>query len=80
MCLLCQKMRKGMIARLKSYHVLFAMGIPCRTANNGKGTFIHSGHLYSASSSPLLLRGAPEYSTDTVSEFNAEAHSAVLTP
>ena len=36
--------------------------------------FIHSGHFYSAPSSPLLLRGAPAYSTDTVSEFHAEAH------
>src|SRR6218665_3953468 len=37
---------------------------------------IHSGHFYSASSSPLLglLRGAPDYSTDTVSDFHAEAH------
>src|SRR6218665_2428869 len=37
-------------------------------------SFIHSGHFYSAPSSPLLLRGAPDYSTDTVSEFLAEAH------
>ena len=36
-------------------------------------TFIHYGHFYSATSSPLL-RGAPDYSTDTVSEFHAEAH------
>src|SRR6218665_150342 len=37
--------------------------------------FIHSfGHFYSAPSSPPLLRGAPDYSTDTVSEFHAEAH------
>ena len=36
--------------------------------------FIHSGHFYSAPSSPLPLRGAPDYSTDTVSEFHAEAH------
>ena len=35
---------------------------------------IHSGHFHSASSSPLLLRGTPDYSTDTVSEFHAEAH------
>src|SRR6218665_2628307 len=35
---------------------------------------IHSGHFYSAPSSPLLLRGAPGYSTDTVPEFKAEAH------
>src|SRR6218665_193165 len=37
-------------------------------------SLIHSGHFYSAPSSPLLLRGAPDYSTDTVSEFHAEAH------
>ena len=37
-------------------------------------SFIHSGHFYSAPSGPLLLRGAPDYSTDTVSEFHAEAH------
>jgi len=30
--------------------------------------FIHSGNFYSASSSPLL-RGAPDHTTDTVSEF-----------
>src|SRR6218665_624645 len=39
-----------------------------------KDSFIHSGHFYSASSSPLLLRGAPDYSKDTVSEFHVEAH------
>src|SRR6218665_1349128 len=37
-------------------------------------SFIHSGHFYSAPSSSLLLIGAPDYSTDTVSEFHAEAH------
>ena len=37
-------------------------------------SFIHSAHFYSAPSSPILLRGAPNYSTDTVSEFHAEAH------
>ena len=37
-------------------------------------SFIHSGHFHSAPSSPLLLRGAPDYSTDTVSEFHAEGH------
>src|SRR6218665_190208 len=37
-------------------------------------SFIHSGHFYNAPSSPLLLRGAPDYSTDTESEFHAEAH------
>src|SRR6218665_736538 len=37
--------------------------------NSFMHSFIHSGHFYSASSSPLLglLRGAPDYSTDTVS-------------
>ena len=29
----------------------------------------HSGYFYSASSNPLLLRGAPDYSIDTVSEW-----------
>src|SRR6218665_3612889 len=34
-------------------------------------SFIHFGHFCSAPSRPLLLRGAPDYSTDTVSEFHA---------
>src|SRR6218665_3313919 len=37
-------------------------------------SFIHSSHFYSAPSNPLLLRGAPDYSMDTVSEFHAETH------
>ena len=37
-------------------------------------SFIHSGHFYSAPSSPVLLRGAANYSSDAVSEFHAEAH------
>src|SRR6218665_2286091 len=41
-------------------------------------SFIHSGHFYSASSSPLLLRGAHDYSTDTVSGFHAEAPQATV--
>src|SRR6218665_254028 len=44
----------------------------CATSNIVR--FIHYGHFYSAPSKPLLLRGAPDYSTDTVSEFHAEAH------
>src|SRR6218665_3288551 len=59
--------------------------LPCHEQRAGAATgliivhsfihsFIHSGHFYSAPSSPLLLRGAPDYSTDTVSEFHAEAH------
>ena len=39
--------------------------------------FIHLGYLCSASSSPLLLRGVPDYSTDTVSEFHAETLQAI---
>src|SRR6218665_3203526 len=37
-------------------------------------SFIHSGQFYSAPSSPILPRGAPDCSTDTLSEFHAEAH------
>src|SRR6218665_2370234 len=32
-------------------------------------SFIHSAHFYSAPSSPLLLRGAPDYSTDVSRGF-----------
>src|SRR6218665_942144 len=40
-------------------------------------SLIHSfGHFYSPPSSLLLLRGAPDYSTDTVSEFHAKAPQA----
>src|SRR6218665_1155223 len=35
---------------------------------------IHSGHFYSASSSPLLLRGTPDYSTDTHSFIIHSGH------
>ena len=46
-----------------------------QTLKNEIHSFIRSfGHFYSATSSPLLLRGAPDYSMDTVSEFQAEAH------
>src|SRR6218665_1021871 len=41
-------------------------------------SFIHSYHFYSASSSPLLLRSAPDYSTDNVPEFHAEAPQATV--
>src|SRR6218665_1028679 len=33
-------------------------------------SFIHSGYFYSASSSPLLLRGAPVYCVDTCVRVN----------
>src|SRR6218665_2197964 len=36
-------------------------------------SFIYSRYFYSASSSPLILRGASDYSVDTASEFHAEA-------
>src|SRR6218665_3812614 len=50
--------------------------LPIRESSHRKSchSFIHYGHFYSAPSSPLLLRGATDYSTDTVSEFHAEAH------
>ena len=41
-------------------------------------SFIHSGHFYSATSSPLPLRDASDFSTDTVSEFHAEAHRQLV--
>src|SRR6218665_614422 len=54
---------------------ILSMFIRCLTSTvTHIHSFIHSGHFYSAASSPLLLRGAPDYSTDTVSEFHAEAH------
>jgi len=37
-----------------------------------KHSFSYSGYLNSASSSPLLLRGAPDYIIDTVSELTHE--------
>ena len=39
-------------------------------------TFIPSGYFYSSSSYPLLLRGAPDYSIDTMSKFHSEAPQA----
>ena len=41
-------------------------------------SFIHSGHFYSAASSPQLLRSAPDHSTYTVSEFHAKAPQATI--
>jgi|SRR6218665_338317 len=40
--------------------------------------FIHSGYFYSASSSPLLLRGALDTQHDTVREFHAEVPQATV--
>src|SRR6218665_581244 len=39
-------------------------------------SFVLSGYYYNASSSPLLLRGAPDCSIDTVSELIREALQA----
>jgi len=39
-------------------------------------SLIHSGYFYSASSSPLLLRGVSRHSMDTVSKFHAKAPQA----
>ena len=36
-------------------------------------SFVHSGYFYSASSRPLLLRDAPDYSIAAVSELRAKA-------
>ena len=51
-----------------------SMGVRFPQKEDYDQSFIHSGHFCSAPSSPLPLRGAPDYSTDTVSEFHAEAH------
>jgi len=40
-------------------------------------SFFSSGYFYSASSNPLLLRGAPVYSIDTVLEL-ARLHAEAL--
>ena len=47
-------------------------------ANNNHSFYIHSGYFYSASSSPLLLRGAPDYSIDTLLELTREALQATV--
>src|SRR6218665_1850219 len=52
----------------------YSSNLTARQSHRAPHHVIHSGHFYSAPSSLLLLRGAPDYSTDTVSEFHAEAH------
>src|SRR6218665_1447421 len=42
------------------------------TSIPSSSSFIHSGHFYSAPSSPQLLGGAPDYSTDTVGKGFAQ--------
>ena len=51
----------------KSYKMIIAWII------NGNHSFIHSGYFYRASSNPLLLRGTPDYSIDTVSELTCRS-------
>ena len=41
--------------------------------DSGSVLLIHSGYFYSASSSPLLLRAAPDYSIYTVSELTCQS-------
>jgi len=41
-------------------------------------TLIHSGYFCSASSIQLLFRGAPDYSTDTVSELARRSTKATV--
>ena len=65
------------ILKLLNSFIIAILRIPKALSYNSvniKHSFIHSGHFYSAPSSPLPLRGAPDYSTNTVSEFHAEAH------
>src|SRR6218665_4050377 len=45
--------------------VLLGLGLALPYCNQ----FIHFEYFYIASTSPLLLRGAPDYSMDTVSEY-----------
>src|SRR6218665_3205218 len=57
------------------YNYCFHTKLICFTVSHVYYSFIHSfSHFYSTPSSPLLLRGAPDYSMDTVSEFHDEAH------
>src|SRR6218665_3424060 len=68
----------GSVCRSCFYHLRQIRSVPrsltSKAARTLMHSFIHSGHFYSAPSSPLPLRGAPDYSTDTASEFYAEAH------
>jgi len=71
----------------KHLHAIIGHKLSCRTClaperfKTKKGcaplllihSFILSGFFYSASSSPLLLRGAPDYSIDTVSELTGQS-------
>src|SRR6218665_81312 len=62
---------KGSFGKASSYTLIL---YNCSRFSFVLHAFIHSDHFYSAPSSPLPLRGAPDYSIDTVSEFHAEVH------
>src|SRR6218665_905063 len=62
--------------RLFKIHISDYIISPLKYALNSTMQFIHSGYFISAYSSPLLLRGAPDYNIDTVLEFPSEAPQA----
>ena len=61
--LFTQLINKGLhVLKIKNFRLIIKL-TKCSIS------FIHSKNFYSASSSPLLLRGTPNYSIDTVSEL-----------
>src|SRR6218665_1076530 len=70
-----QEKLERLVGRLKRHGFITKEDMDIFQLASKAHSFIHSGHFYSAPSSPLPLRGAPDYSTDTVSEFHAEAHT-----
>src|SRR6218665_1716337 len=71
--LTCIKNHIASSPNFSPYQSVYREGYSTETAH------IHSGHFHSTSSRPALLRGAPNYSTDSVSEFHTEAHSQLKT-
>src|SRR6218665_120267 len=57
----------------KSTSTSASQKVACKHLGAGLCSFIHSGYFYNASSSPLLLRGAPDYSIDTASELTRQS-------
>ena len=64
------KFQKSCNSALNCY--LFAFAFICFIHS-----FIHSGHFYSTSSSPLLPRGAPDFSTDSIGVSRRSAKATV---
>jgi len=54
------------------FSVVYSTGAPLISLYS-QCCLIHSGYFHSASSSPLLLRGAPDYSIDTVLELTGRS-------